>query len=189
MKKFISILLISISILTLFCGCGDTGKIGIHHAEIEIENYGTVKLELDGDMAPITVQNFMDLANSGFYDGLTFHRKQDGFVLQGGDPKGNGTGNSGKTIKGEFSLNGVDNTISHKRGVISMARSSNGYDTASCQFFICHGDAYSLDGQYAAFGRVTEGMDIIDKICEDLPDSDRLPANKQPKIVTIRIVD
>ena len=131
--------------------------IGIHHAEIEVKDYGTIKLELDGDTAPITVQNFMDLANKGFYDGLTFHRIMDGFMIQGGDPLGNGMGGSDKNIKGEFAANGVDNNISHVKGVISMARAQDP-DSASSQFFITVADSDFLDGQYAAFGHVTEGQ-------------------------------
>ena len=120
---------------------------------------------LPGTFAPITVQNFVDLANSGFYDGLTFHRIVKGFMIQGGDPKGNGTGGSSKTIKGEFSANGVENKLSHERGVISMARSQD-YNSASSQFFIMHADNNYLDGQYAAFGKVTDGMDVVDKIAD-----------------------
>lgn len=119
---------------------------GKHHAEITVKDYGTIKVELDADTAPVTVTNFVDLANDGFYDGLTFHRIISGFMIQGGDPQGNGTGGSGKTIKGEFSSNGVENPISHERGVISMARSRD-YDSASSQFFIMHEDTDSLDGE------------------------------------------
>ena len=136
---------------------------GKHHVEIQVKNYGTIKVELDGDTAPITVANFLKLAQNGFYDGLTFHRIIDGFMIQGGDPKGNGTGGSDETIKGEFSSNGVKNDISHVRGTISMARSTDP-DSASSQFFIVQSDSTYLDGQYAAFGHVTEGMDIVDQI-------------------------
>lgn len=164
---------------------------GIHHAEITVKDYGTIKVELDADTAPITVTNFVDLANDGFYDGLTFHRIISGFMIQGGDPQGNGTGGAGKTIKGEFSANGVDNPISHERGVISMARSRE-YDSASSQFFIMHEDTDSLDGEYAAFGHVTEGMEIVDKICEDTEVEDgngTVAAENQPVIETVKIVD
>ena len=139
---------------------------GLHYVTIEIKNYGKIKLELDADKAPITVANFAKLVNEGFYDGLTFHRIIDGFMIQGGDPLGNGTGGSSENIKGEFRLNGVNNNISHVRGVISMARSS-AYNSASSQFFIVHEDSTFLDGQYAAFGKVTEGIEIVDRICED----------------------
>ena len=140
-----------------------TGK---HHAEIVVKNYGTIALELDADVAPITVENFANLVNEGFYNGLTFHRIISGFMIQGGDPLGNGTGGSSKTIKGEFASNGVKNSISHVRGTISMARSSMP-NSASSQFFIVHQDSTFLDGQYAAFGTVTSGMEVVDKICAD----------------------
>ena len=165
--------------------------IGIHHAEIEIADYGTIKLELDGDTAPVTVQNFMDLANAGFYDGLTFHRIIDGFMIQGGDPNGDGTGGSDQNIKGEFALNGVENNISHEKGVISMARAQDP-DSASSQFFITVDDASFLDGQYAAFGHVTEGQDVADKIAADaetLDDNGTVAPENQPVITTIRIID
>ena len=123
-----------------------------------------VILELYPQIAPITVQNFVDLATSGFYDGLTFHRIYSGFMIQGGDPKGDGTGNSGTQIKGEFSANGVKNDLSHTRGVISMARGGSNMDSASCQFFIVHQDSEFLDGQYAAFGKLVEGYDVLDKL-------------------------
>lgn len=164
---------------------------GLHHAEIEIKDYGTIELELDADTAPASVTNFIRLAEDGFYDGLTFHRIISGFMIQGGDPKGNGTGGSGKTIKGEFSENGVENDISHERGVISMAR-SNDPDSASSQFFIVHEDSLFLDGNYAAFGRVTEGMDIVDKICEDTPvqdDNGTVDKGDQPTITSIQVID
>ena len=136
---------------------------GTHHAEIVIKDYGTIQLELYADTAPITVANFAKLADEGFYDGLTFHRIISGFMIQGGDPNGNGTGGSKENIKGEFSANGVKNTISHTRGTISMARSS-AYNSASSQFFIMHEDNTGLDGLYAAFGKVIEGMDVLDKL-------------------------
>lgn len=165
---------------------------GKHHVEIQVKDYGTIKLELDANVAPISVTNFVNLAKSGFYDGLTFHRIISGFMIQGGDPLGNGTGGSEKTIKGEFSANGVENNIKHVRGVISMAR-SNDNDSASSQFFIMHQDAPHLDGQYAAFGKVTEGMEIVDKICEDTPimDSSNGTVEKanQPVMETVKVVD
>ncbi len=165
--------------------------IGIHHAEIVIKDFGTVKVELDGDKAPITVQNFMDLANEGFYDGLTFHRIMEGFMIQGGDPNGDGTGGSEKTIKGEFSANGVNNDISHKKGVISMARAQDP-DSASSQFFIVQEDSEFLDGQYAAFGHVTEGMEFVDIIAKEakpVDDNGTIPKEEQPVIETIKIID
>mgnify|MGYP006355393181 CR=1 FL=1 len=164
---------------------------GIHHAIIEIKEYGKIKLELDANNSPITVANFAKLVNEGFYNGLTFHRIIDGFMIQGGDPLGNGTGGSSETIKGEFKLNGVKNRISHVRGVISMAR-SRAYDSASSQFFIVHENSTFLDGQYAAFGRVTEGIEIVDQICENIPVVDNngtVLKNNQPIIEKIIMVD
>ena len=164
---------------------------GKHHVTIEIEKYGTIEAELDADIAPITVTNFIDLANSKFYDGLTFHRIISGFMIQGGDPDGNGTGGSDKNIKGEFRSNGVENSLSHKRGVISMARSSDP-DSASSQFFIMHQDADYLDGEYAAFGTVTTGIEIVDQICQDTQvedDNGTVLAKNQPKITKITVVD
>lgn len=164
---------------------------GLHHVTIDVQDYGTISLELDADTAPISVTNFINLANEGFYDGLTFHRIISGFMIQGGDPNGNGTGGSEKTIKGEFSANGVENDISHVRGVISMAR-ANDPDSGSSQFFIVHEDSTSLDGQYAAFGHVTEGMDVVDAICEAVPVQDKngtVAAADQPVITAVTVVD
>ena len=171
----------------------DTSKelTGIHHAEIEVKDYGTIDVELDADTAPITVTNFVKLAQEGFYDGLTFHRIMDGFMIQGGDPNGDGTGGSKENIKGEFSNNGVDNDISHTRGTISMARASDP-DSASSQFFIVQADSTFLDGDYAGFGHVTEGMDIVDKICEDAKPTDNngtITSDQQPVIEKITIID
>lgn len=164
---------------------------GLHHVEIEIADYGTISLELDADTAPISVTNFVKLAGSGFYDGLTFHRIISDFMIQGGDPLGNGTGGSDETIKGEFSSNGVENNISHVRGVISMARSMSP-DSASSQFFIVHKDSTFLDGEYAAFGHVTEGIEIVDQICADTPvqdDNGTVAAADQPKITSVKVID
>lgn len=167
----------------------DSGK---HHATIEVEGYGTIKLELNATNTPITVSNFAELVNEGHYDGLTFHRVIRGFMIQGGDPNGNGTGGSERNIKGEFIENGVANAIQHKRGVISMARSSGYMDSASSQFFIMHKDDDSLDGKYAAFGKVTEGMDVVDAIAENTPVQDSngtVAAEDQPRISSIRMDD
>ncbi len=199
MKKIIVFLLCAV-LAGAALGCGSKDKSeasagdadllsGLHYAEIEVEDYGTISLELDADTAPITVTNFVNLAKDGFYDGLTFHRIIDGFMIQGGDPLGNGTGGSDETIKGEFSDNGVENDISHVRGTISMARSSDP-DSASSQFFIVHQDSTYLDGQYAAFGHVTDGMDVVDAICEDTPVQDNngtVAAEDQPVITSITI--
>lgn len=165
-----------------------TGK---HHVEIEIENYGTIKLELDADAAPITVTNFIDLANSGFYDGLTFHRIINGFMMQGGDSTGKKS-EQPNDIKGEFANNGIENSIKHTRGTISMARISGMPDSASSQFFIMHQDSDFLDGDYAAFGHVTEGIEIVDKICTEAPVTDNngsVPEESQPVIKTVKVID
>lgn len=160
-----------------------------HYADIEVKDYGTITVALSEKAAPVTVENFVSLAESGFYNGLTFHRIIDGFMIQGGDPNGDGTGGSGKTITGEFSENGIENNISHVRGAISMARSQD-YDSASSQFFIVQSDSTYLDGQYAGFGFVTEGMDIVDKICADAQPTDNngtIAKDKQPVITSITI--
>lgn len=158
-------------------------------ADIVVRDYGTITVKLDHDAAPETVDNFLRLASGGFYDGLTFHRIMNGFMMQGGDPNGNGSGGADVNVKGEFSDNGWDNPISHTAGTISMARGAD-YDSASSQFFIVHKDSKFLDGQYAAFGCVTEGMDIVDKICEDAKPIDNngtIPAENQPVIEKITI--
>lgn len=158
--------------------------------EIEIQDYGTIRLELDPEAAPITTKNFVTLAQEGFYNGLTFHRIIEGFMMQGGDPLGNGMGGSEVNIKGEFLMNGVANPLKHTRGAISMARAQDP-NSASSQFFIVHEDAFFLDGQYAAFGYVTDGMEVVDKVCESAKVVDRngtvLPAD-QPKITAIRVL-
>lgn len=169
----------------------DEDLTGIHHAVINIKDYGEIKVELDADTAPLTVTNFVKLVQEDFYDGLTFWRIMDGFMIQGGDPKGNGTGGADKKIKGEFSSNGVENDISHVRGTISMARSS-APDSASSQFFIVQSDSTFLDGDYAAFGHVTEGMEVVDAICKDAQPTDSngtIKAEEQPVIESIEITD
>ena len=151
---------------------------GKHHVQIAVQDYGTITLELDADAAPVTVTNFVNLAQAGFYDGLTFHRIVPGFVIQGGDPAGNGTGGSDETIVGEFSANGHENPISHVRGTISMARSQD-YDSAGSQFFITLDDATFLDGQYAAFGIVDEeSMKVVDAIVEQYLQDGKAPVMK-----------
>ena len=154
-----------------------------------MQDYGTITAELDADAAPITVTNFVKLVNEGFYDGLTFHRIISGFMIQGGDPKGNGTGGSDQTIKGEFAQNGFDNPIQHLRGVLSMARSSMP-DSASSQFFIMHQVSPWLDGAYAAFGCVTEGIEVVDTICQKTPVTDgngTVAKANQPKILSVKV--
>ena len=152
---------------------------------IEMEDGGVIRLELYPDVAPITVDNFVSLVRKGFYDGLIFHRVISGFMIQGGDPKGIGTGGPGYTIKGEFKANGVVNNIKHERGVISMARSMMP-DSAGSPFFIMHADAPHLDGQYAAFGRVIEGIEEVDKIASTRTSrNDRPVSDQRMKKVTV----
>lgn len=221
MKRLISIILMAALLSLCLTGCGDTREnadkstakttkkesfaekkdagtsnsqylTGKHYAEIVIAEYGKLELELDADVAPITVTNFVNLAKKGFYNGLTFHRIMSGFMIQGGDPNGDGTGGSEETIKGEFKSNGIENTMSHKRGVISMACTQNDPDSASSQFFIVQADSDFLDGDYAAFGKVTAGMDIVDKICQSVQPIDNngtVPADQQPKITAIKVID
>lgn len=191
MKKILIILMLSI----LFVGCNNEPKeellTGKHNIEIVIAKYGTIKVELDADNAPITVTNFIKLVNEKFYDGLTFHRIIDGFMIQGGDPKGNGTGGSDTNIKGEFINNKVYNKLVHIRGAISMARSDD-YNSASSQFFIMQETDPRLDGDYAVFGYVKEGIEIVDKICDDTiveDDNGTVLKENQPIIKTIRVVD
>ncbi|MBO7673501.1 MAG: peptidylprolyl isomerase [Atopobiaceae bacterium] len=163
---------------------------GLHHATIVVKDLGTIKVELDADTAPISVSNFAHLVNEGFYNGLTFHRIMDGFMIQGGDPTGSGKGGNTVRIMGEFSENGIANDISHERGVISMARSSNN-NSASSQFFIMHADKPSIDGKYAAFGHVTEGIEVVDEIAKIPVEDDNGtvdPAN-QPVIESITMDD
>ena len=141
---------------------------------IEVKGMGKIKIELDADAAPITVENFKELVEEGFYDGLIFHRVISGFMIQGGCPEGTGMGGPGHTIKGEFAANGYDNPIKHVRGVISMARAMDP-DSAGSQFFIMHEDAPYLDGQYAAFGKVVEGMEVVDEIANSITDYNDRP--------------
>lgn len=159
--------------------------------KIELDSGSVMEFELYPEVAPKSVANFVKLAESGFYDGLTFHRIVPGFVIQGGDPLGNGTGDSGETIKGEFASNGVENNIAHERGVLSMARSALP-DSASSQFFIMHEAAPHLDGSYAAFGRVLSGMEVVDAICENTPVTDSngtVAAENQPVINSITRIE
>ena len=162
-----------------------------HTVQIDVQDYGTITAELYGEAAPITVANFVKLVNKGFYDGLPFHRIISGFMIQGGDPLGNGTGGADQDIKGEFAANGWNNPIAHERGVLSMARSS-APDSASSQFFIMHQAAPHLDGSYAAFGKVLTGLEVVDAICANTPVTDGngtvLKAN-QPIITSIRVIE
>ena len=184
LKKILSILIaMMLSVSLMACG-----KAADSQTQTKEEDN---LLSGDADVAPITVTNFINLANDGFYDGLTFHRIIKGFMIQGGDPLGNGTGGSDNKIKGEFSNNGIENSLSHTRGAISMARSSNN-DSASSQFFIVHKDSTYLDGNYACFGYVTDGMDIVDKICANVKatdDNGTVAKNNQPVITKIAVID
>lgn len=164
---------------------------GVHHIRIVVKDFGTIEATLNANVAPITVSNFAHLAESGFYNGLTFHRIIDGFMIQGGDPKGNGSGGSENKIKGEFTRNGVENNILHTRGTISMARAQDP-NSASSQFFIMQADNTSLNGNYAAFGTVTSGMDVVDAICKAVTPTDpngTVPASEQPVIESVTMID
>lgn len=203
-------ILVSALLAITICGCAkksssssssnSSGKFSADNfkqtdeVEIDVANYGKIKVGLDANAAPITVANFKKLVGDGFYNGLTFHRIIKDFMMQGGDPKGDGTGGSEKTIKGEFTENGVNNLLAHTRGAISMAR-SNDMDSASSQFFIVHqtssNNSKSLDGKYCCFGYVLEGMDVVDKIIADAKPSDSngtIPAAQQPKITSIKLL-
>ena len=193
MKKRLTVFLLLMSLMAVLAACGrENDASGKHHVEITVKDYGTISVELDGDAAPLTVENFLELARDGFYDGLTFHRIIEGFMMQGGDPLGTGGGGSTKKIKGEFSANGVENNLSHTRGAISMARSSK-MNSASSQFLIVHQDSTFLDGEYACFGYVTEGMEVVDAVCEgEWPfiDGDGIiQKDSQPVIESIKVID
>ena len=195
MKRFVWGLLAMCLLLCAFSGCGKDAKkegdllSGKHYAEITVENYGVIRLELDADVAPVTVTNFVKLVKEGFYDGVTFHRIIEGFMMQGGDPDGDGIGGAEQTIVGEFSANGYENNLSHRRGTISMAR-TNDPNSASSQFFIVHEDSTFLDGNYAAFGTVVSGMDVVDAVCENTPVEDNngtVAAKNQPVMTAVRM--
>ncbi len=196
MRKYIKYIIILGLVIFFVVGLNwptnDNTLNGKYNVLMNIKNYGEIKLELDADIAPITVTNFIKLVNEKFYDGLTFHRVIDGFMIQGGDPDGDGTGGSKETIKGEFSSNGVTNNLSHERGVISMAR-SNDMDSASSQFFIMHEDNINLDGKYAAFGKVTSGIEVVDKVVDAVSeygdDNGMLPTENQPVIEYIKVIE
>lgn len=199
MKKILGLIVVALLVLFSLVACANNSSIKSNGGknmtkpkiEISVKEYGKMQFELDPSNAPITVENFLKLAKSGFYNGLTFHRIIAGFMIQGGDPLGNGTGGSPDKIKGEFAENGVDNKIEHRRGVISMARSQS-FDSASSQFFICHEDSTSLDGQYAAFGKILSGIEIVDKICEDtrvLDGNGTVTKLEQPVIDYIKVLE
>ena len=193
MKKRFRILLALVTVLTMVLGAAAYGEGETEHPLIciSIRDYGDIYAELYPEYAPLTVQNFLNLVGEKFYDGLTFHRIINGFMIQGGDPLGNGTGGSSEKIKGEFSQNGIDNPLKHDRGVLSMARSSD-MDSASSQFFIMHAEAPHLDGSYAAFGRVLCGMPAVDRICTGTPVQDQngtVAGADQPVIEEIRVAE
>lgn len=204
MKKKILLILSVFLIMFTLTACGskesESSKKGSSQIDkyatkinvnMEIKDYGTISLELYPNIAPITVDNFITLVKSGFYDGLTFHRIIDGFMIQGGDPEGNGYGGSEKQIMGEFTANGFQNDLKHERGVISMARGEDP-NFASSQFFIVQTTYPSLDGLYASFGRVTSGIEIVDKICEDTPvidDNGTVLKENQPIITKVYVVE
>ncbi|RHH09073.1 peptidylprolyl isomerase [Faecalibacillus faecis] len=197
MKKWMKVFFVLLIVVSLV-GCSSSKTTektkktktlkGNYQVEIKIKDYGTIYAEIDADTAPITVTNFVNLCKNHFYDGLTFHRIIKDFMIQGGDPNGDGTGGSEETIKGEFTDNGVENPLKHTRGALSMARSQDN-DSASSQFFIVQKTASHLDGQYAVFGYVYEGMDIVDKICDDVQVEDNngtVAKENQPVIESIR---
>lgn len=197
MKKWMKVFFVLLTVVSLV-GCSSSKTTektkktktlkGNYQVEIKIKDYGTIYAEIDADTAPITVTNFVNLCKNHFYDGLTFHRIIKDFMIQGGDPNGDGTGGSEETIKGEFTDNGVENPLKHTRGALSMARSQDN-DSASSQFFIVQKTASHLDGQYAVFGYVYEGMDIVDKICDDVQVEDNngtVAKENQPVIESIR---
>ena len=189
--KALSLVLCAVMAAFALVSCGKEAEVveGEIYADIVIEDYGTITVKLDADAAPITVTNFVKLAKEGFYDGLTFHRIMEGFMMQGGN--GEPAGKKADSIKGEFSENGVENNLSHTRGAISMAR-TNVMDSASSQFFIVHQDSLFLDGKYAAFGYVTEGLDVVDEVCESsrpVDNNGTIPTANQPVIKEIVIRD
>ena len=195
-SKMLALVLIAVLALGTFSACGaeEQTLTGTWEIEMDVKNYGIIRMELDADAAPVTVTNFVNLARSGFYDGLTFHRVYSGFVIQGGDPRGNGTGGSGKKIEGEFMANGIYNPLAHTRGAVSMARLGNDYNSATSQFFIVHDDSArdSLDGLYACFGYVTEGMEVVDAICRNTPVLDgngSVAAEYQPVINYVKVIE
>ena len=203
-KKLVYLCMLSLLSMLFLAGCknkenkdnpnynSDNYLSGTHYAYMEVANYGPVYMELYADAAPATVTNFVNLVKEGFYDGLTFHRVINNFMIQGGDPAGNGSGNSTYTVPGEFAINGFNNTLSHLRGTLSMARLGNDPDSASCQFFIVHQDTTKLDGYYASFGRVVSGMEVVDAICSNVPvqdDNGTVLSTDQPVISFITMIE
>lgn len=190
-KRIISLTLVALMLLLTVCAFSSCKKDPYevtHRATIVIRDYGTIELELYGNAAPITVENFERLANSGFYNGLTFHRIISGFMIQGGGFTENGLYKEAENIKGEFPSNGVNNPILHERGVISMAR-GNEMDSGSSQFFIMHQNSPHLDGDYAAFGRVTSGIEVVDDICYEVEQgyNGAVAVRERPVIISVTV--
>ena len=192
MKRITAILLAVLMLSALLSGCGGSKSwTGKHDVEIVIKDYGTITLEIDADSAPLTASNFLNLAKKGFYNNLTIYRAINDFAIYGGDPNKNGTGTSGETISGEFTSNGYNNPLSNVRGAIGMARGVN-KNSASCQFYILQEDVTYLDGEFAVFGHVTSGMEIVDRISStaQVTGSDgHITEANQPVISSIRVVN
>ncbi len=189
-KRKIAIFLLAVMCIVIpFSGCGKKGddekQVEKQYVQIELEKGGNIVIELLPEYAPKSVAFFLELVNDKYYNGLTFHRAVKDFMIQGGSPNGDGMGGSGRTVKGEFSSNGFENGLSHTRGVVSMAR-TNVKDSASGQFFIMHGDADYLDGNYAAFGRVVEGMEYVDEIANSPVDGETLI--EKPVMKTVKVL-
>ena len=192
MKKITAVLLAVLLTASLLSGCGGNKSwTGKHDVEIVIKDYGTVTVEIDADSAPLTASNFLNLAKKGFYNNLTIYRAISGFAIYGGDPNKNGTGTSGETISGEFTSNGYNNPLSNVRGAIGMARGVN-KNSASCQFYILQNDVTYLDGEFAVFGHVTSGIEIVDRIAStaQVTGSDgHITEGNQPVISSIKVVN
>lgn len=187
-RKILALFMAILCVVTFFSGCGNKGedkKMEKQYVQIELKSGGDIIVELLPEYAPKTVAFFLELVESKYYDGLTFHRAVKDFMIQGGSPNGDGIGGSGRTVKGEFASNGFENNLSHTRGVISMAR-TNVKDSASGQFFIMHGDAEYLDGNYAAFGKVVEGMEYVDEIANSAVSGETLI--DKPVIKSIKVM-
>ncbi len=192
MKKTVALILALLLLTAALSGCGgDKTWNGKHEVEITVKDYGTITLEIDADKAPVTASNFLNLVKKGFYNNLTIYRAIDGFAIYGGDPNKNGTGTSGETITGEFTSNGYNNPLTHDRGAVGMARGVN-KNSASCQFYILQNEAHYLDGEFAIFGKVTSGMEIVDRIGSTAQvtgaDGHITEAN-QPVISSVKVVN